>query len=165
MRCIECSDVKTANILIAAPSCYKLCDFGSCYAFEVSGTKLVELQKSARTTIIDDGSLRGTDVYIAPETGRGLQRGRSDVWSLGCCLYEMITGDMPWGSIRNESKTRESVIYRISRAETSPPMKPELWNRLSKDLQNLYSQCLNLVVMVRGVNSRMITRVPLLLNS
>ena len=165
MRCIECSDVKTANILIAAPSCYKLGDVGSCYAFEVSGTKLVELQKSARTTIIDDGSLRGTDVYIAPETGRGLQRGRSDVWSLGCCLYEMITGDMPWGSIRNESKTRESVVYRISRAETSPPMKPELWNRLSKDLQNLYSQCLNLVVMVRGVNSRMITRVPLLLNS
>lgn len=84
-------------------------------------------------------------MYIAPESGRGFQRGRSDIWSLGCCLYEMITGEIPWKAIRNESKTRESVIYRITRANTRPEVKPETWNALSQELRDLYLQCLNVV--------------------
>lgn len=52
--------------------------------------------------MINDGCFRGTPLYMAPEAGRGQQRGRSDVWSLGCCMFEAITVMEPWLDIKRE---------------------------------------------------------------
>lgn len=88
---------------------------------------------------------RGTDVFIAPESGRGLQRGRSDIWSLGCCLFEMITGEIPWKEIKNQSTTKESVLFKITRSSSSPPISDRFWNAMSDELKDLFSKCFELV--------------------
>ena len=139
-------DIKTATILIYKEDYYKLCDFGSCSIIKVSSIKILIIkQENSRDTVIDDGKFRGTDVFIAPESGRGLQRGRSGIWSLGCCLFEMITGEIPWKEIKNHSTTKESVLFKITRSSSSPPISDRFWNAMSDELKDLFSKCFELV--------------------
>eukprot|EP00760_Papus_ankaliazontas_P039643 PhM_4_TR9746/c4_g1_i1/m.99891/K04421/MAP3K3, MEKK3; mitogen-activated protein kinase kinase kinase 3 len=79
-------DIKSANILLAVQGVVKLADFGSAVI-------VVEQQSQSA-----GGKLsRGTPVWMAPELirGEGLTW-RSDIWSLGCTVMEMLTGRYPW---------------------------------------------------------------------
>lgn len=50
-------------------------------------------------------SLAGTPMYMAPEVIKNEKSGRlgaSDIWSMGCCLLEIVTGRKPWSNLDNE---------------------------------------------------------------
>ena len=80
-------DVKPENILLVAGHAV-VADFGIAKAVAAAG--------SARLT--ETGFAVGTPAYMSPEqaTGSGQLDGRSDVYSLGCVLYEMLSGETPY---------------------------------------------------------------------
>ncbi len=83
-------DLKPGNIKITPEGKVKVLDFGLAKA--VGGEALDE-----QTTVTEPGRVIGTPAYMSPEQARGKPTDkRSDIWSFGCVLYEMLTGRMPF---------------------------------------------------------------------
>jgi len=96
-------DIKPANVMVEAGDRVKVTDFGIAKATD-TGDHLTMT-----------GSLLGTPSYMSPEQARGGQiDGRSDLFSLGCVLYEMLAGKK---AFRGESIT--ALIFKIITEE--PP--------------------------------------------
>jgi serine/threonine protein kinase len=87
-------DINPENIMVRRDGYVKVLDFGL--------VKLTELDdgdpaKSARSNSTQAGTVLGTINYMSPEQARGQEiDGRTDVFSLGVVLYEMITGQLPF---------------------------------------------------------------------
>jgi eukaryotic-like serine/threonine-protein kinase len=97
-------DIKPANVMLEAGDRVKVTDFGIAKAID-SGEHL---------TIT--GSLLGTPSYMSPEQARGAAiDGRSDLFSVGCILYEMVTGTK---AFRGDSIT--ALIFKIITEEPQP---------------------------------------------
>ena len=79
-------DVKPANIMISSTNAVKVMDFGIARALSDSGNSVTQT-----------AAVIGTAQYLSPEQARGdAVDARSDVYSLGCVLYEMLTGEPPF---------------------------------------------------------------------
>lgn len=94
-------DVKPENVLIAADGTVKLADFGLARGLD---------DDQSRVTV--DGSVIGTADYLSPEQALGHQLDeRTDLYSLGVVLFEMLTGELPF--VRESSLG--SMIARIGK--------------------------------------------------
>jgi serine/threonine protein kinase len=101
-------DMKPSNIMLTRDGAAKLTDFGIARAVGVAGL--------TRT-----GTVLGTPAYMAPEQVKGHQVDkRSDIYSLGVTLYEMVTGRVPF-----ESPADSDSDYHVLRAHIEePPLPP-----------------------------------------
>jgi len=131
-------DLKPGNIMLTRGGA-KLMDFGLARATGVgggapgSGVSITTLSQSPTIAqpLTAEGSIVGTFQYMAPEQLEGGETdARSDVWALGCVLYEMATGRRAF-----EGKSQASLIGSIMNAEPAPisqiaPMTPPALERL-----------------------------------
>ncbi len=96
-------DVKTGNILITPDGRVKILDFG--LALLIEGSKLTQLD----TTV-------GTVAYMSTEQAQGAEVDhRTDIWALGCVLYEMICGQRPF-----KGQYDQALLYEIVNEEPEP---------------------------------------------
>lgn len=111
-------DLKPANIKFAANGVVKILDFGLAKPLAGSGQGLDPSLVTVEVT--REGTVSGTAAYMSPEQARGqaLDR-RTDVWSFGCVLFEMLSGQRPFTGA-TLSDTLASVLTTEPRWEVLP---------------------------------------------
>ncbi|CAD8149994.1 unnamed protein product [Paramecium pentaurelia] len=118
-------DIKGGNILIDNSGKCKLADFGSSK----------QLSDFAHDTL---GSICGTPNYMAPEVINQEQYGKkADIWSLGCTIIEMATGQPPF----SEFKDAIAIMVKIGKSTQPPPIPSQL---ISVESRNFLSLCLQI---------------------
>ncbi len=120
-------DLKPSNILVSTPDdkpVAKIIDFGVAKATSHVATE--------RTLYTEIGRAVGTPAYMSPEQAESTAEevdSRTDVYSLGVLLYELLVGELPldWGSV-NKASFNE-IVRRIR--EEDPPAPSTRWSRLN----------------------------------
>lgn len=109
-------DIKPANVLIQKDGTIKLLDFG--LALIDRHNRREEDQDEFSLAMIFGQDCLGTDDYIAPEQTRDSRHvdGRADQYSLGCTLYFLLTGKVPY--------LLKSVSQKLEAHRTAPPADP-----------------------------------------
>jgi eukaryotic-like serine/threonine-protein kinase len=99
-------DVKPANVMITQTGAVKVMDFGIARAVH-----------DGQAAVTQTAAVIGTAQYLSPEQARGEQvDARSDVYSAGCVLYELLTGEPPF-----TGDSPVAVAYQHVREDPNPP--------------------------------------------
>jgi serine/threonine protein kinase len=136
-------DIKPANLMLTPDDTVKVTDFGT--------AKILQFG-----TVQQTAHVMGTPSYMSPEQVKGRAvDGRSDIFSLGVLLYEMITGEKPF-----PGQSITTVIYKIVNEEPVPPnqLNPSIhpgisavvMKALSKEPETRYQTCREMLESLRN---------------
>src|SRR6202049_144024 len=136
-------DIKPANLMLTADDTVKVTDFGT--------AKILQFGTVQQTTHV-----MGTPSYMSPEQVKGRPvDGRSDIFSLGVVLYEILTGEKPF-----PGQSITTVIYKIVNEEPIPPrtLNPSIhpglndivMRALAKEPEVRYQSCRELLEDLRN---------------
>ena len=128
-------DLKPANIKANLDGTVKVLDFGLAAEVGLAGTLNRPASIQVTNVHTREGSILGTPPYMSPEQARGRDVDkRSDVWSYGCVLYEMLTGRRVFSG-----ETASDIIAAIL---TTVPNWDALPTSTSPDFRRLLRRCL-----------------------
>ncbi|NNK48591.1 MAG: serine/threonine-protein kinase, partial [Gemmatimonadetes bacterium] len=117
-------DMKAGNVMLTSAGIPKILDFG--LAKTTASTKLTQM-----------GSTLGTVAYMSPEQAKGEEVDRrSDIWSLGAIIYEMVTGRMPFAG-----DYEQAVVYGILNQDPEP--LTSLRTGVPMELERIVNKCLS----------------------
>jgi serine/threonine protein kinase/tetratricopeptide (TPR) repeat protein len=110
-------DIKPENIMLRRDHVVKVLDFGLAKLVEAENLAGIDPEAQTRAPVkTGPGVVLGTTRYMSPEQARGLETdARTDVWSLGMVLYEMVAGRAPF-----EGETSSHLIVSILDHEPTP---------------------------------------------
>ena len=130
-------DLKPQNIMIGTDGAIRLMDFG-----------IASSADSRRVTFTGFTAAMGTPHYMAPEQVKGKRGdGRTDVYSLGAMLYEMLTGRVPFEGenplvVMNARLSGDPVAPRQINPDLSPEVEEIILHAMERDPANRYPTAL-----------------------
>lgn len=139
-------DVKPHNILLMPDGRVKVTDFGIARAVSAA-------------TITETGMVLGSVHYIAPEQARGLAGdARSDLYALGCVLYEMVTGELPFTAdtavaVALKHVQEAPLSPRHWRAEVPPALSAAILRSLAKSADDRYQSADEMLYALQRIRS------------
>jgi eukaryotic-like serine/threonine-protein kinase len=155
-------DIKPDNIMVRRNGYVKVLDFGLAKLTETVDRTPADAEASTRVFVqTDAGVVMGTSHYMSPEQARGKPvDARSDIWSLGVVIYEMVAGRTPF-----EGETSTDVIVAITQKEPPPlarfaPNVPAeldwiVMKALRKDRDERYQTIKELITDLRRLKQRL----------
>src|SRR5437016_2417682 len=129
-------DIKPENIMLRPDGYVKVLDFGIAKLAEQEVPVTTPRDEAVLLVETHLGSIMGTVRYMSPEQARGAQVDkRTDVWSLGVVLYEMVTGHAPFAG-DTPGETMSSIL------EKEPPPLTNYLAHAPAELQQIISKTL-----------------------
>src|SRR6266498_887601 len=129
-------DIKPDNIMLRRDHLVKVLDFGLAKLNETEGAGLDTEVLTRALPLTTPGVVMGTARYMSPEQARGLPLdGRTDIWSLGVVLYEMVAGHQPF-----TGKTMSDVIAAV--LTRHPPLLTRYRADVPAELERIITKAL-----------------------
>jgi len=154
-------DIKPENVMVRPDGYVKLLDFGIAKLTQPPDQSPDPDQITRTLSQTRDGAIVGTVPYMSPEQARGAAvDARSDIWSLGCLLYEMLAGRSPF-----TGPTTSDVLVGILDKEPAPLSAPPhnisaecdwiITKTLRKDADERYQKTEELLTDVRRLQEKL----------